>query len=88
MGWEAKGTGRSLEKAYEQLKMYADALQNPPLLVVSDLQQIVIHTNFTSTVKQVHRITVDELLDFDKRQILSGCSMPRSRCVPVRHAPR
>ena len=40
-GWEAKGTNRSLEKAYEQLKMYADALQNPPLLVVSDLQTIV-----------------------------------------------
>ncbi len=71
-GWEAKGTNRSLEKAYEQLKMYADALQNPPLLVVSDLQTIIVHTNFTNTVKREYRFTVEELADFDKRQILEA----------------
>lgn len=62
-GWEAKGTGRSLQDAYAQLKMYADDLQNPPLLVVSDLRTIEIHTNFTNTVKEVHRFTVDDLAD-------------------------
>lgn len=71
-GWEAKGTHKSLERAYEQLKMYADALQNPPLLVVSDLQTIIIHTNFTNTVKREIRFTVEELADFDKRQILEA----------------
>lgn len=71
-GWEAKGTHKSLQRAYEQLKMYADALQNPPLLVVSDLQTIVIHTNFTNTVKREIRFTVEELVDFDKRQILEA----------------
>lgn len=71
-GWEAKGTHKSLERAYQQLKMYADALQNPPLLVVSDLQTIVIHTNFTNTIKREIRFTVDELADFDKRQILEA----------------
>lgn len=71
-GWEAKGTHRSLDKAYEQLKMYADALQNPPLLVVSDLQTIVVHTNFTNTVKKVYRFTVDQLDDFGTRQILEA----------------
>jgi type II restriction/modification system DNA methylase subunit YeeA len=71
-GWEAKGTHKSLERAYEQLKMYADALQNPPLLVVSDLRSIVIHTNFTNTVKREIRIEVEELADFDKRQILDA----------------
>ncbi len=71
-GWEAKGTHKSLERAYQQLKMYADALQNPPLLVVSDLQTIVIHTNFTNTVKREIRFTVDELIDFEKRQILEA----------------
>lgn len=60
-GWEAKGTGRSLQDAYAQLKMYSDDLQNPPLLVVSDLQTIEIHTNFTNTVKDVHRFTVEGL---------------------------
>ena len=71
-GWEAKGTHKSLERAYEQLKMYADALQNPPLLVVSDLQTIVVHTNFTNTIKREIRFTVEELVDFDKRQILEA----------------
>lgn len=64
-GWEAKGTGRSLQDAYAQLKMYADDLQNPPLLVVSDLQTIEIHTNFTNTVKEVHRFTVEDLANPD-----------------------
>lgn len=71
-GWEAKGTDRSLEKAYEQLKMYADALQNPPLLVVSDLKTIVIHTNFTNTVKREIRFTVEQLSEFETRQILEA----------------
>ena len=61
-GWEAKGTSRSLQDAYAQLKMYADDLQNPPLLVVCDLQTFEIHTNFTNTVKEVHRFTVDDLI--------------------------
>jgi type II restriction/modification system DNA methylase subunit YeeA len=69
-GWEAKGTYRSLDKAYEQLKMYADALQNPPLLVVSDLQTIIVHTNFTNTVKATYKFTVEELDKYENRQIL------------------
>lgn len=71
-GWEAKGTDRSLDRAYEQLKMYADALQNPPLLVVSDLRTIVIHTNFTNTVKREIRFTVEDLADFETRQTLEA----------------
>jgi len=69
-GWEAKGTDRSLEKAYEQLKMYADALQNPPLLVVTDLQTIVVHTNFTNSVKATHKFTVDELDQPENMRVL------------------
>lgn len=60
-GWEAKGTKRSLQDAYAQLKMYSDDLQNPPLLVVCDLETFEIHTNFTNTVKEVHRFTVEDL---------------------------
>ena len=71
-GWEAKGTDRSLERAYEQLKMYADALQNPPLLVVSDLQTIIVHTNFTNTVKREYKFTVEQLADYETRQILEA----------------
>ncbi len=71
-GWEAKGTHKSLERAYEQLKMYADALQNPPLLVVSDLHTIIVHTNFTNTVKREYKFTVEELDDYETRQVLEA----------------
>jgi type II restriction/modification system DNA methylase subunit YeeA len=71
-GWEAKGTHRDLEKAYEQLKMYADALENPPLLVVSDLHTIIIHTNFTNSVKREIRFTIEDLTDFDARHTLEN----------------
>ena len=34
--------------AYEQLLRYRDSLQNPPVLVVSDINQIIIRTNYTN----------------------------------------
>ena len=71
-GWEAKGTGKDLDRAYAQLKMYADALQNPPLLVVTDMRTIVNHTNFTNTVKREIRFTVDDLAEFETRQTLEA----------------
>jgi type II restriction/modification system DNA methylase subunit YeeA len=71
-GFEAKGTGKDLTKAYAQLKMYADALENPPLLIVSDLQRFEIHTNFTNAVKQVHHFTVEDLSNHDTRRLLAA----------------
>jgi hypothetical protein len=61
-GWEYKGKHADLDKAYQQLLQYRESLQNPPLLVVSDMERIVIHTNFTNTVKQVFTLTLDDLL--------------------------
>src|SRR5687768_16749620 len=57
--WEYKGLGGNLDAAYLQLLRYKDDLENPPLLVVSDLDTIQIHTNFTNTAKQVHVITLE-----------------------------
>ncbi len=71
-GFEAKGTGKDLAKAYAQLKMYADALENPPLLIVCDLQRFEIHTNFTNAVKQVHRFTVEDLANHETRRLLAA----------------
>ena len=71
-GWEAKGTHKDLVKAYQQLKMYADALENPPLLIVSDLQRFEIHTNFTSTIKKVYTFTVEDLADPAIRKLLAA----------------
>ena len=60
--WEYKGPRADLDKAYQQLLQYREALHNPPLLVVSDIQTIVIHTNFTNTVKKITTLTLDDLL--------------------------
>ncbi len=59
---EYKGKHADLDKAYQQLLQYRESLENPPLLIVSDIDTIAIHTNFTNTVKQVHRLTLDDLL--------------------------
>jgi hypothetical protein len=62
-GWEYKKPGEDLAKAHRQLKLYAEALENPPLLIVSDVQRIEVHTNFTNTATKTHQITLDDLGD-------------------------
>src|SRR4051812_16102470 len=54
--WEYKGKHKDLTTAFAQLQRYAIALQNPPLLVVSDMDRILIHTNFTNTVQGIYEI--------------------------------
>jgi len=39
---------------------YKDDLGNPPLLVVSDLERIEIHTNFTGLSPIVKVVTLDQ----------------------------
>src|SRR5207249_2842502 len=48
-GWEYKGKKKDLDAAYQQLLQYREALENPPLLVVCDLERFEVHTNFTGT---------------------------------------
>jgi type II restriction/modification system DNA methylase subunit YeeA len=62
-GWEYKGPWKDLKAAYNQLLLYREALENPPLLVVCDLNRFEVHTNFTNTPKQVHPFTLLELRD-------------------------
>ncbi len=60
-GWEYKGKHKDLSAAYDQLLRYRNALENPPLLVVCDLDRIIVHTNFTGTVSAVHEIPLEAL---------------------------
>jgi len=60
-GWEYKGKRKDLVAAYKQLNDYREALENPPILVVCDLNRFEVHTNFTGTVKQVHEFTLTDL---------------------------
>jgi hypothetical protein len=59
--WEYKGKHKNLDDAYKQLLRYREDLENPPLLVVCDLDRFEVHTNFTGTVKADHKFDLDAL---------------------------
>ncbi|MFZ1641575.1 MAG: DNA methyltransferase [Candidatus Contendobacter sp.] len=61
--WEYKGKHKDLGAALRQLQQYALALDNPPLLIVCDLDTIEIHTNFTNSVHTVYRLALADLAD-------------------------
>ncbi|WP_423223672.1 class I SAM-dependent DNA methyltransferase [Candidatus Amarolinea aalborgensis] len=61
-GWEYKGKHANLDRAYLQLLQYRAALHNPPLLVVSDIETIVIHPNFVNRANTPTTLTLDDLL--------------------------
>jgi len=60
-GWEYKGKHKDLKAAYKQLNDYREDLENPPLLVVCDMEHIEVHTNFTNTDSQVYDLSLDTL---------------------------
>lgn len=68
--WEYKGPRKDLDKAFAQLLQYSVALENPPLLIVSDMDRIRIHTNWTNTVQEVHEFTLEDVIDGDVREKL------------------
>ncbi|MDZ7652052.1 MAG: type IIL restriction-modification enzyme MmeI [Burkholderiaceae bacterium] len=71
--WENKAPGRSLDTALRQLMTYALALDNPPLLVVSDRLRIEVHTHFNGTPSECHVVRIEELTDPAKRELLRRC---------------
>ena len=68
--WEYKGKHHDLKAAFAQLQRYAIALENPPMLVVSDMEIIEIHTNYTNTVETIHTLHLKDLENDEKRRIL------------------
>src|ERR1035438_4963970 len=60
-GWENKGPGGDLSVALKQLMTYALALDNPPLLVVSNREVTQIHTHFTGTPSETHTIRLEDI---------------------------
>jgi type II restriction/modification system DNA methylase subunit YeeA len=60
--WEYKGKHKDLAAAYHQLADYRDDLENPPLLVVCDMDIFEVHTNFTGTQTRVYKFALADLL--------------------------
>jgi type II restriction/modification system DNA methylase subunit YeeA len=82
-GWEYKGKHKDLNAALRQLQTYALDLQNPPYLVVSDMERIVVHTNWTNTVSKRIELTFPDLLDPAKLDILRQVFTGSERLKPV-----
>jgi len=59
--WEMKGKHKDLNAALAQLQRYAPALDNPPLLIVSDMDRIEIHANFTNAIHTVETLSLAQL---------------------------
>ncbi|MFH0938761.1 MAG: DNA methyltransferase [Planctomycetota bacterium] len=69
-GWEYKGKHKDLDKAYDQLLLYREDIENPPLLIVCDFDRYRIHTNFTNCVKKIYEFTNEQLPQPDNLKIL------------------
>ncbi|MGJ3237354.1 MAG: type IIL restriction-modification enzyme MmeI, partial [Anaerolineae bacterium] len=59
--YKAPGKYKDLRAAYDQLLQYREQLQNPPLLIVTDIQNWEIHTNWPNTEKRVYSFTHEEI---------------------------
>jgi hypothetical protein len=68
--WEYKAPGGDLSGALRQLKDYANALDNPPLLIVSDRLAFEIHTQFTGRPTETFRFALKDFGKPETRELL------------------
>ena len=80
--WEYKGKHKDLDAAFNQLRQYALALENPPLLIVSDMARFRIRTNWTNTVSETHEFALDDLADAATRDMLKWAMSEPERLRP------
>ena len=80
--WEYKGKHADLDAAFNQLRQYALALENPPLLIVSDMARFRIRTNWTNSVSATHEFALDDLSEAAVRDKLKWAMSDPERLRP------
>ncbi len=80
--WEYKGQRADLDAAFGQLRQYALALENPPLLIVSDMRRFRIRTNWTNSVSKSYEFDLDDLADAGTRDRLKWAFSDPERLRP------
>ena len=80
--WEYKGKHADLDAAFNQLRQYALALENPPLLIVSDMARFRIRTNWTNSVSETHEFALEDLSDAAVRDKLKWAMSDPERLRP------
>jgi len=76
--WENKGPDKDLGPALMQLKNYAGALENPPVLVVCNRERIEIHPCFTGYPSTPRIIQLDEIGQPENLQALRWLFSPEA----------
>jgi type II restriction/modification system DNA methylase subunit YeeA len=80
--WEYKGKHKDLDAAHRQLLQYAGALENPPLLVTSDIERITIRTNWTNAVSERYEVRLEEMGDPVRLGVLKSVFADPDRLRP------
>ncbi len=80
--WEYKGKHANLDAAFDQLRQYTLALENPPLLIVSDMARFRIRTNWTNSVSETHELALEDLADATARETLKWAMSDPERLRP------
>ncbi|MDE0622033.1 MAG: hypothetical protein OXH83_10210, partial [Bryobacterales bacterium] len=80
--WEYKGKHANLDMAFRQLRQYALALENPPLLIVSDMARFRIRTNWTNSVSRTHEFVLEDLAELATRNMLKWAMSDPERLRP------
>jgi hypothetical protein len=83
-GWEYKKDRANLDRAYQQLQLYSVALENPPLLVVSDTKRFRVYTNWTNTVQEKHDFKLEDLAHTEWRELLHNVFKNPERLRPAK----
>jgi hypothetical protein len=81
-GWEYKGKRKNLDEAFGQLQQYALALENPPLLIVCDLDRFIVRTNWTNTVSAKHEFSFEDLRDPRNLEVLKWAMSDPDKLKP------
>ena len=80
--WEYKDKRANLDAAFDQLRQYALALENPPLLIMSDMARFRIRTNWTNSVSRSHECDLEDLADAATRDRLKWAFSDPERLRP------
>ncbi len=81
--WEYKSPGSDLKAALSQLQQYALALENPPLLIVCNIDTIHIRTNWTNSPSKSYDIALNDIKnDPEKRKWLKWALSDPERLRP------
>lgn len=83
--WEYKGKHANLDDAYNQLLSYHDKLNNPPLLITSDMQRFEVRTKFTNSTQAVYAFDLEGLRDPKNLQVLKDAFFNPDALNPKYH---